>query len=336
MKLPSWISRWRRGDYTDRSQMPATDDPQWERALINRMAAEFLRHQRRSRRWGLLLKGGILVYLILLSVTLVMDGIGDSMGASGKHTALVKVDGLIADQASASAERISEGLRKAFKADNAKAVILRINSPGGSPVQSGYVFDEIQRLRKKDPDKPVYAVAADVCASGAYYLASAANEIYVDQATLIGSIGVRLDSFGFQRALDELGIQRRLLTAGEHKGILDPFSNFDEWDREFIQGLLDNLHGQFIAAVKEGRGDRLKGGDELFSGLFWTGEESVHLGLSDGLGSPSYVAREIVGAETLVDYSQERDIWERVSERVGASIAAALAELIGAGGPSLR
>ncbi len=336
MKLPSWISRWRRSDRADRSQMPATDDPQWERALINRMAAEFLRNQRRSRRWGLLLKAGILAYLILLSVALIMDGIGDSIGSTGKHTAVVKVDGLIADQASASADRIIKGLRKAFEAENAKAVILRINSPGGSPVQSGYVFDEIQRLREKHPDKPVYAVAADLCTSGAYYMASAANAIYVDRATLIGSIGVRLDSFGFQRALDELGIQRRLLTAGEHKAILDPFTSFDEWDREFIQGLLDNLHAQFIAAVKEGRGDRLKGGDELFSGLFWTGEESVNLGLSDGLGSAAYVAREVVEAETLVDYSQERDIWERVAERIGTSVATALAEIIGVATPSLR
>lgn len=336
MKLPSWISRWTRGDPADRAQMPATDDQQWERALINRMAAEFLRNQRRSRRWGLLLKAGILAYLILLSVTLIMDGLGDSLSSAGEHTALVKVEGLIADKASASADRIIEGLRKAFEADNAQAVILRINSPGGSPVQSGYVFDEILRLREEYPDKSVYAVAADLCTSGAYYIASAANAIYVDQATLIGSIGVRLDSFGFQRALEELGIQRRLLTAGEHKGILDPFSGFDEWDREFIQGLLDNLHGQFIAAVKEGRGDRLEGGDELFSGLFWTGEESVGLGLSDGLGSPSYVAREVVGAETLVDYSQERDIFERVAERVGTSFATALAELVGTTVPSMR
>jgi protease-4 len=336
MKLPSWISRRKRDDLATRTQMPATDDPQWERALINRMAAEFLRDQRRSRRWGLVLKFGILAYLILLSVTLIMDGIGDSMGSAGEHTAVVKVEGLIADKTSASADRIVEGLRDAFEAERSKAVILRINSPGGSPVQSGYVFDEIQRLREKYPDKPVYAVAADICASGAYYIASAANEIYVDQATLIGSIGVRLDSFGFQRVLDELGIQRRLLTAGEHKGILDPFSSFDDWDRDFIQGLLDNLHDQFIAAVKEGRGDRLTGGEELFSGLFWTGEESVDLGLSDGLGSSSYVAREIVGAETLVDYSKKRDLLERVAERVGTSLATTLAELSGAGTPSLR
>lgn len=336
MKLPSWMARWRRGDLAQRAEMPATDDPEWERALINRLAAEFLRDQRRSRRWGLVLKFAVLAYLILLSVTLAMDGIGDSMGAAGEHTAVVEVEGLIAAKASASADRIVTGLRKAFEADKAKAVVLRINSPGGSPVQSGYVYDEIKRLREKYPDKPIYAVAADVCASGAYYIASAADQIYVDRATLIGSIGVRLDSFGFQRALDELGIQRRLLTAGEHKGILDPFSNFDEWDREFIQGLLDNLHQQFITAVKDGRGDRLSGGDELFSGLFWTGQESVPLGLSDGLGSASYVAREIIGAEKLVDYSQERDLFERLSERVGTAMANRLAEISSLSMPVFR
>ncbi|MEA3638844.1 MAG: S49 family peptidase [Lamprobacter sp.] len=336
MKLPAWISRLKQGDLMTGTAMPPTDDPEWERALINRMAAEFLRQQRRSRRWGLVLKFAILAYLLLLSITLLMDGVGRSMGSAGEHTALVKVEGLIADETNASADRLVKGLRSAFEAESAKAVILRINSPGGSPVQSGYVFDEIQRLREAYPDKPIYAVAADVCASGAYYIASAANAIYVDRATLIGSIGVRMDSFGFQRALDELGIQRRLLTAGEHKGILDPFSTFDDWDRAFIQGLLDNLHGQFIAAVKEGRGDRLKGGDELFSGLFWTGQESVELGLSDGLGSPSTVAREIVGAEKLIDYSQKRDLWERVAERVGTSLATKLIEITGAGIPRLR
>lgn len=335
MKLPSWISRWQR-DRANRDHMPATDDPHWERALINRLAVEFLRQQRRSRRWGLVLKVGLLTYVVLLSVTLILDGFGDSVGTASAHTAVIKVEGLIADKANASAERIIKGLRQAFEADKAKAIILRINSPGGSPVQSGYIFDEIQRLREKHPDTPVYAVAADVCASGAYYIASAADAIYVDRATLIGSIGVRMDSFGFQRALDELGIQRRLLTAGEHKGILDPFSDFNDWDKDFIQGLLDNLHQQFITAVKEGRGDRLKGGDELFSGLFWTGQESVTLGLSDGLGSASFVAREVVGAERLVDYSQKRDLFERFAERIGTAFAHRLAELTGVGMPSLR
>jgi protease-4 len=243
---------------------------------------------------------------------------------TSEHTALIEVEGIIAPGADASADRIVTALRKAFEADNAKAIILRINSPGGSPVQSGYVFDEIRRLREEHPDKKVYAVGVDTCASGAYYIAAAADEIYVDEATLIGSIGVRLDSFGFQRAMEDLGIQRRLLTAGEHKGILDPFSPLNEEDQAFLQRLLDNMHAQFIDAVKTGRGDRLKGGEELFSGLFWTGQESVELGLSDGVGSASYVAREIVGVEDIVKYSSKRDLLERLTEQLGTSIGRGL------------
>jgi protease-4 len=316
--------------------MPATDDPQWERALINRMAAEFLREQRRSHRWGVIFKAGILLYLALLALALVADGVGARLSATGEHTALVDVDGLIAPETDASADRIVKGLRKAFEADKVKGIILRINSPGGSPVQSGYVYDEIKRLREKHPDMRVYAVAADVCASGAYYIAAAADEIYVDKATLVGSIGVRLDSFGFQRALEELGVQRRLLTAGEHKGMLDPFSPLSDWDKQFLQGLLDQLHQQFISAVKEGRGERLNGGDELFSGLFWTGEQSVELGLTDGLGSAGYVAREVIGAEDIVKYSEKRDLLERFADRVGTAFATTLVELTGLQGATLR
>jgi len=328
--------RWRFWKRRSGIEMPPTDDPEWERALINRLAIEFLREQRRSQRWGTVFKLGILLYLILLAVAFVADGVGKTLGTAGEHTALVEVDGLIAPDAEASADRIVTGLRKAFEAHNAKGIILRINSPGGSPVQSGYVYDEIRRLREKHPDRPVYAVAADVCASGAYYIAAAADEIYVDEATLIGSIGVRLDSFGFQRALEELGIQRRLLTAGEHKGILDPFSPLSDWERDFLQGLLDQLHQQFINAVEEGRGDRLVDNDQLFSGLFWTGQESVELGLSDGIGSPGYVAREVIGAEEIVKYSEKRDLLERFTDRVGAAFANAVLELSGTGGLAYR
>jgi len=312
--------------------MPDTDDPAWERALINKMAAEFLREQRRSRRWGVIFKVGILLYLLLLVGVYYSNGFGDSLAGDGEHTALIEVEGVIAPGADASADRLVTALRKAFEADNAKGVILRINSPGGSPVQSGYVSDEIHRLREKYPDKPIYAVASDVCASGAYYIAAAADEIYVDRATLIGSIGVRLDSFGFQRAMEDLGVQRRLLTAGDHKGILDPFSPLTEFDREFLQGLLDDLHEQFIAAVKKGRGDRLKGGDELFSGLFWTGEQSVGLGLSDGIGSSSSVAREVIGADEIVKYSKKQDLFERLADRFGTSLGATLARVMGIDG----
>jgi protease-4 len=326
MKL-DFLKFFKHRDPSRAEGMPAPGDPDWERALINRMAAEFLREQRRSRRWGVIFRIGILAYLLLLIGAYYANGLGDSLSAATEHTALVEVDGVIAPDADASADRIITALRKAFEADHAKAVILRINSPGGSPVQSGYVYDEIRRLRKEHPDKKVYAVGVDACASGAYYIAAAADEIYVDEATIIGSIGVRLDSFGFQRAMEELGIQRRLITAGERKAILDPFSPLQAQDREFLQGLLDNMHAQFIEAVKTGRGDRLRGGDELFSGLFWTGEESVDLGLSDGIGSSSYVAREIIGAEDIVKYSTKRDLLERLTERFGTAVARGLVEI---------
>jgi len=316
-----FLKFWKHRDPSRQEGMPAPGDPDWERALINRMAAEFLREQRRSRRWATIFKMGILAYLLLLVGIYASDGLVDSSAATSEHTALIKVDGVISPSADASADRIITALRKAFEADKAKAIILRINSPGGSPVQSGYVYDEIRRLREEYPDKKVYAVGVDACASGAYYIAAAADEIYVDKATLIGSIGVRLDSFGFQQAMEELGIQRRLLTAGANKGILDPFSPLSEQNRAFLQGLLDNMHGQFIDAVKTGRGDRLKGGEELFSGLFWTGQQSIDLGLSDAIGSSSYVAREVVGAEDIVEYSTKRDLLDRLSERFGAALA---------------
>jgi protease-4 len=311
------------------ADMPATDDPEWERALINKMAAEFLREQRRTRRWGMLFRMGILLYLLLLVGVYYADRLGDSLMPAEEHTPLIEVEGIIAPDSDASADRVVTALRKAFEADKAKGIILRINSPGGSPVQSGYINDEIRRLREKYPDKRVYAVASDVCASGAYYVAAAADEIYVDKATLIGSIGVRLDSFGFHRAMEELGVQRRLLTAGEHKGILDPFLPLSDWDEAFVQGLLDNLHQQFIDAVKEGRGERLTGGEQVFSGLFWTGEESVELGLSDGIGSSGYVAREVIGAEEIVKYSKKQDLLERFADRLGASFATTLARVAG-------
>lgn len=313
--------------------MPPPGDPDWERALINRMAAEYLRDQRRGKRWGAIFKLLILLYLIaLLAIGLSRD-FWKQLEAAGEHTALVEVKGLISSQTDASADRVIAGLRDAFEADQVKGVILRINSPGGSPVQSGYINDEIRRLKekyKKDKgkDMPVYAVAADLCASGGYYVAVGADQIYADKASLVGSIGVRVDAFGFEEAMRELGVERRLLTAGKNKGILDPFSPLSEEQRAFVQGVLDDLHRQFIAAVKQGRGDRLKGGDELFSGLFWSGEQALALGLVDGLGSSSYVARELIKAETIVDYTKQRDLFEGLAKRLGAGVAQGLMDVI--------
>ena len=226
-------------------------------------------------------------------------------------------------------------MHKAYEDENTKGVILRINSPGGSPVQSGYISDEIHRLRKKYPDIPVYAVASDLCASGGYYIAVAADAIYVNEASLVGSIGARIDAFRFEGALQELGIERRLLTAGRNKGILDPFSPLSDEQRAFLQGTLDQLHQQFISVVRTGRGERLKGGDEVFSGLFWSGEESVVLGLADGIGSSSFVARELIGAEKIVKYSSRSNLLDRFADQLGVSIATSLARLSGTDGYSV-
>jgi protease-4 len=315
--------------------MPAPGDPDWERALINRLAIEHLREQRRSKRWGVIFKLLILLYLIGLLGASLSQGLWKELEAAGEHTALVDVKGVIAPETDASADLVVSGLRDAFDASQVKGVILRINSPGGSPVQAGYINDEIHRLKQKykedkGKEMPVYAVAADLCASGGYYVAVAADEIYADKASLVGSIGVRLDAFGLEQAMKELGIERRLLTAGENKGILDPFSPLPDGQREFIQGLLDELHGQFIEAVKQGRGDRLKGGEELFSGLFWSGEQALALGLVDGLGSAGYVARELIKAETIVEYTKERDLFAGLARRLGAGAAGGFLEVMGA------
>ena len=322
---------WTRRD----EPMPAPGDPDWERALINRLAAEHLREQRRSKRWGVIFKLLIVFYLIGLLAAGLSQGLWKELEAAGEHTALVDVKGVIAPEADASADLVVSGLRDAFDASQVKGVILRINSPGGSPVQAGYINDEIHRLKQKykedkGKEMPVYAVAADLCASGGYYVAVAADEIYADKASLVGSIGVRLDAFGLEQAMKELGIERRLLTAGENKGILDPFSPLPDGQREFIQSLLDELHGQFIEAVKQGRGDRLKGGEELFSGLFWSGEQALTLGLVDGLGSAGYVARELIKAETIVEYTKERDLFAGLARRLGAGVAGGFLEVMAA------
>ncbi len=311
--------------------MPTPGGAHWERALINRMALEHLRGERRSKRWGAIFKLLILIYLIGILIAALSGDFWEQIKAAGEHSALVEVKGVISSETDASADRVVTGLREAFEADQVKGVILRINSPGGSPVQSGYINDEIRRLKAKykqdnDKDLPVYAVAADLCASGGYYVAVGADQIYADKASLVGSIGVRVDAFGFEDAMRELGVERRLLTAGKNKGILDPFSPLPEDQREFIQGVLDDLHQQFITAVKQGRGDRLKGGDEVFSGLFWSGEQALELGLVDGLGSAGYVARELIKAETIVDYTKKRDLFEALAKRLGAGLAQGLME----------
>jgi protease IV len=321
---------WRR----DAEPMPSPGDPEWERALINRMAAEFLRDQRRGRGWANLFKLLGLIYLFVLLLALFSGDLLKRLEPAKEHSALIEVKGIISSETQASADNVITALREAFEAKDVKGVILRINSPGGSPVQAGYINDEVRRLKakyKKDKgqDLPVYAVAVDLCASGGYYIAVAADKIYADKGSLVGSIGVRMDGFGFQKAMEDLGVERRLLTAGDHKGILDPFSPLKEQDKAFVQALLDQLHGQFIGVVKEGRGERLKAGEEVFSGLFWSGEQAVELGLVDGLGSSGSVARDQIGAETIVDYTKKKDLLSSFAERFGTGLGDALLRVLG-------
>lgn len=311
-------------------------DDEWHRDLVNRLAFASLNEQRRTRRWNVFFKVLLALYLgaILL---LYWPGEWPDTAVSGeKHTALVELKGIISDEAEASADNVISGLRDAFEDDNTAGVILRINSPGGSPVQAGYIYDEMKRLREKYPDIPLYAVVTDMCASGGYYVAAAADAIYVDKASIVGSIGVRMDSFGFVGTMDKLGVERRLYTAGESKAFLDPFLPSKAADVAHIETLLVDIHEQFINAVKDGRGDRLKQSEDMFSGLIWTGKESLDMGLVDGLGSSSYVAREIIEAEEIVEFTAEPDLLERLSDRLGVGVARALAGVLGNNTATIR
>jgi len=300
----------------------------WEKETINDLLFASVKEQRRTRRWNLAFRFFIVIYLIGLFVAFEFDN--KSATAELKaHTALIEVSGVIAADSEASADNIVSALRKAFKNEKAAGVILRINSPGGSPVQSGYINDEIVRLRAKYPEKPLYAVIVDICASGGYYIAAAADNIYADKASLVGSIGVIMNGFGFTEAMEKVGVERRLLTAGEHKGFLDPFSPVNEEEVIHTKKMLTDIHQQFIDVVKNGRGDRLADDEKLFSGYIWSGEKSLELGLIDGLGSSSYVAREVIGEEKMVDYTIKPSFADRFAERLGASMGTAVVKILG-------
>lgn len=295
-------------------------DARWERELISRVTFAGIREQRRTRRWGIFFKTLTFAYLgLVLYLAFPMEE--SRLAVGKKHTAVIEINGVIASDAQANAEEIITGLRAAFKDKNTVGVILSINSPGGSPVQAGYVNDEIKRLKGLHPKIPIYAVVSDICASGGYYIAVAADKIYADKASLVGSIGVLMDGFGFVNTLEKLGVERRLITAGENKGFLDPFSPVKQSDLDHVHTLLAATHQQFINVVKEGRGDRLKNDDKLFSGLIWTGEQGLALGLIDGLGSGSYVAREVIGEENVVNFTHKQSPLERFAERIGAAAA---------------
>lgn len=317
----------------DKSEIdPNSEHRDWQ--LVSEIAQESIKEQRRARKWGIFFKSVTAIYLIIFLVILFgfLGAISQSQvggnDLSRPHTALVVLEGMIADDQMANADHIASALRSAFASESSRGVILKINSPGGSPVQSGYIYDEIKRLRVKYPDKKLYAVISDLGASGGYFVAAAADEIYADKASLIGSIGVTASSFGFVDLMEKLGVERRTYSSGEHKGFLDPFVPQREDETQFWQQVLESTHQQFIRAVKEGRGDRLVQDDQLFTGLIWNGEQALDKGLIDGLGSAGYVAREIIGQEKIYDYTVRLTPFEEFSERLGMSIGQGIATFV--------
>jgi protease-4 len=293
-------------------------EPNWERGVLEKLATDALQEQKRARHWGIFFKSLTFLYLFIV-LFMVAGWFKSESSLTGKHTALVDLKGVISPSEE-SADKIIQGLQDAFDDKHAAGVILRINSPGGSPVQAGQIYDEIKRLRAKNPKTPLYVVVDDICASGGYYVASAADKIYVDKASIVGSIGVLMDGFGFTKTMEKVGVERRLLTAGKNKGFLDPFSPEDPKQVEFAKGMLENIHQQFINVVKAGRGNRLKETPDMFSGLFWSGDESIKMGLADAYGSAEYVAREVIKAEDIVDYTPQENIASRLAGKLGASI----------------
>ncbi len=300
----------------------------WEKSIIEKLATDSLKERRRARRWGIFFKIltfgyiGIFVYLAFPE-NLEFKNPDDSK----KHIALVKLNGLIAPSQGVAADTVIKGLNKAFSHKGTVAVILKINSPGGSPVQSSYIQKEINRLKNKHEKIPIYTVVGDVCASGGYYVASATDKIFVNESSIVGSIGVLMNGFGFTEALKSLGIERRLITSGEHKDILDPFSPMSDFDEAYAKKLLKNLHTNFIEAVKDGRGDKLSKSPEIFSGLFWPGKEAIELGLADEIGNVGYIKREVVGVDKVIDFTETEDPLARIINKLGAVMATTFIQL---------
>ena len=302
----------------DATALEKTVASTWEREILEKLAFAALKEQRQARRWRTFVRLAWLLFFVTLA-WLVFKRSGVEQAMSKPHTAVVEIRGEIANGGDAGSDLIVAAVREAFEDEGAKALVLLINSPGGSPVQAGIINDEIRRLKALHK-KPVYAVVEESCASAAYYIAVSADKIYVDKASIVGSIGVLMDGFGFTGLMDKLGVERRLMTAGENKGFLDPFSPQTAVQREYAQSMLNQIHQQFIDVVKQGRGERLKENAQTFSGLFWTGAQAIELGLADQLGSLDFVAREVVGATDIVDYTRRDNVAERLVKRFGAAM----------------
>ena len=305
---------------SDFEQKPTT----WERETLEKLAFQAIKEQKRNRFWSVFFKTLTLIYLFLVLFYMMNWIGGGSVKSSEDHTALIDIQGEIGSKDEVNADSVIASLHDAYENKHTKGVILRINSPGGSPVQAGIINDEIKRQRKLHPNIPVYAVVEDVCASGGYYIAVAADKIYVDKASIIGSIGVLMDGFGFTGAMEKFGVERRLMTAGENKAMLDPFSPVNPKHKVLAQTMINEVHQQFIKVVREGRGSRLKETPETFSGLFWSGEAGIKMGLADGLGSYDYVAREVIKQENIVDFTASEGLADKVARKFGASMTQSL------------
>lgn len=309
-----------------------TANSAWERTVLEKLAFAAVNEQRRGRYWSIFFKSLFAVY-IGLGIWLIYDPLSHgNVSAASKHTAVIDVTGVIADGAESSADNIIDGLHDAVENKGTKGIILHFNTPGGSPVQAGYVYDEIRRIKKEKPDLPILAVVSDVCASGGYYIAAAADKIYVHPSSVLGSIGVIMNGFGFVDTLKMLGVERRLVTGGAHKALLDPFGPVDMLEKERIQNLVNQIHQQFIDAVKTGRGERLKETPDMFSGMVWAGNEAVALGLADDLGDVRHVAKDIIGAEDRVNYTPQEHLLDRVSRRLGTSFGHSITGFLGLNG----
>jgi len=296
----------------------SNDNTDYE-SIIQRLAFAAINEQRRSRRWRIFFLFLTFAYITIVGIMLMGNG-GSQLSDEGKHTALVQMPGIIGIGEKSGAATVIAGLESAFKHKETAGVILEINSPGGSPVQSAYIYDEIKRLRGEYESIPIYVVVSDIAASGGYFVAAAADRIYVNKSSLVGSIGVRMDSFGFVELMDKLGVERRLLTAGENKGLFDPFLPEDAAQKAHLQEMLNEVHRHFIDAVKQGRGERLSQQADLFSGLIWTGEKAIELGLVDEFGTAKSVARDVIKAETIIDFTPKSQLIERIADRIGAVI----------------
>jgi protease IV len=300
----------------------AEENNNWERGVLEKLALSAVQEQRRARHWGIFFKVLTFGYLFLI-LFLIMGWMGDKVDGSltGKHTALIELSGVIAADSNANADNLIGSLQDAFKDKNTAGVLIRCNSPGGSPVQAGLVNDEIRRQRTLHPDIPLYVVVEDMCASGGYYIAAAADKIYVNKASIVGSIGVLMDGFGFTGTMQKLGVERRLMTAGKNKGFMDPFSPLDPRQEAITRNMLEDIHQQFINVVKQGRGKRLKETDDTFSGLFWTGDKAIQMGLADDYGSVDSVARDVIKVENIVDFTTHEGLADRLAKKFGAGVA---------------